>query len=67
MSIMENSMAGKGNTSIMDIMTGHAAPSMKEMQNRSLMISKPRESSFCSSQKSFFSKKPKELMAKNRP
>ena len=30
-SILENSMAGKANTSIMDIMTGHAAPSMKEI------------------------------------
>ena len=31
MSIMENSRAGNANTSIMDIMTGHAAPSMKEI------------------------------------
>ena len=35
-SIMENSMAGNGNTSIMDIMTGHAAPTMKEIANRSM-------------------------------
>ena len=35
-SIMDNSMAGGGNTSIMDIMTGHAAPSMKEIANRSM-------------------------------
>ena len=60
-SILENSMAGGGNTSIMDIMTGHAAPSMKEIQNRSMQMSKPREHSFVSSQKSFFSKKPKDL------
>ena len=48
-SILENSMAGKANTSIMDIMTGHAAPSMKEIQNRSMSLSKPREHSFLSS------------------
>lgn len=38
-SIMENSMAagtGNMNTSIMDLMTGHAAPSMKEIANRSM-------------------------------
>ena len=35
-SILENSMAGGGNTSIMDIMTGHAAPTMKEIANRSM-------------------------------
>ena len=57
-SILENSMAGGGNTSIMDIMTGHAAPTMKEIANRSMQMSKPREHSFVSSQKSFFSKKP---------
>ena len=56
-SILENSMAGNGNTSIMDIMTGHAAPTMKEIANRSMQMSKPREHSFVSSQKSFFSKK----------
>jgi len=61
-SIMENSMAGKGNTSIMDLMTGHSAPSMKEIANRSMSISKPMQNSFVSSQKSFFSKKPKELI-----
>jgi len=38
-SIMERSMAGGGNTSIMDLMTGHSAPSMKEMANRSMSIS----------------------------
>ena len=60
-SILENSMAaGGGNTSIMDLMTGHAAPSMKEIANRSMQMSKPREHSFVSSQKSFFSKKAKE-------
>jgi len=57
-SIMENSMAGKGNTSIMDLMTGHAAPTMKDIANRSMSISKPMQNSFVSSQKSFFSKKP---------
>lgn len=62
-SIMENSMAGGANTSIMDLMTGHSAPSMKEMANRSMSISQPKEHSFVSSQKSFFSKKPKGLMA----
>ena len=60
-SILENSMAGRGNTSIMDLMTGHAAPSMKDIQNRSMSLSKPREHSFVSSQKSFFSKKPHQL------
>jgi len=60
---MDNSMAGGGNTSIMDIMTGHNAPSMKEIANRSMSLSKPKEHSFMSSQKSFFSKKPKELVA----
>lgn len=30
-SILERSMAGHGNTSIMDLMTGHTAPSMKEI------------------------------------
>ena len=35
-SIMENSRNGAGNTSIMDLMTGHAAPSMAEMANRSM-------------------------------
>ena len=48
-SIMERSMAGAGNTSIMDLMTGHAAPTMKDFANRSMSISKPRESSFVSS------------------
>ena len=57
---MDNSMAGAGNTSIMDLMTGHSAPSMKEIANRSMSVFK-KEDSFCSSQKSFFSKKPKEL------
>lgn len=66
-SIMDNSMAGGGNTSIMDIMTGHSAPSMKEMANRSMSLSKPKEHSFMSSQKSFFSKKPKELVAQKQP
>lgn len=61
---MENSMAGKGNTSIMDLMTGHAAPTMKDIANRSMSISKPMQNSFVSSQKSFFSKKPDGLQKK---
>ena len=65
-SILENSMAGKGNTSIMDLATGLSAPSMKEIANRSMSVSKPMQNSFVSSQKSFFSKKPKELIAKNQ-
>lgn len=60
-SILENSMMGGGNTSIMDLMTGHAAPTMKDIANRSMSLLKPKEHSFVSSQKSFFSKKPKEL------
>lgn len=63
-SIMENSMAagtGNMNTSIMDLMTGHAAPSMKEIANRSMQMTNPREHSFVSSQKSFFSKKAPKL------
>jgi hypothetical protein len=66
-SIMENSMAAKANTSIMDLMTGHSAPTMKDMANRSMSILKPREHSFVSSQKSFFSKKPAGLERKNGP
>lgn len=65
-SILERSMAGAGNTSIMDLMTGHAAPSMKEIANRSMSIVKPKEHSFVSSQKSFFSKKPAQLMAQKQ-
>ena len=65
-SILENSMAGAGNTSIMDLMTGHAAPTQNEMANRSMSIVK-RERSFLSSQKSFFSKKPPELAARAAP
>ena len=61
-SILEHSQAGAGNTSIMDLMTGHAAPSQGEMANRSMSIVK-RERSFLSSQKSFFSKKPPEMAA----
>ena len=63
-SIMEMSMTGKGNTSIMDLATGHSAPSMKEIANRSMSISKPLQSSFIASQKSFFSKKPNQIIAK---
>ena len=49
-SILENSMIGGGaNTSIMDLMTGHAAPSMKEIANRSMQMTNPREHSFVSS------------------
>ena len=65
-SILERSQMGAGNTSIMDLMTGHAAPSMKEIANRSMSISKPKEHSFVSSQKSFFSKKPTQLMTKKQ-
>ena len=65
-SILEHSVAGAGNTSIMDLMTGHAAPTQGEMANRSMSIVK-RERSFLSSQKSFFSKKPPELAAKAAP
>ena len=50
-SILENSRNNAGNTSIMDLMTGHAAPTMKDMHNRSMMslTGKKRESSFVSS------------------
>ena len=47
-SILEHSQAGAANTSIMDLMTGHAAPSHGEMANRSMSIVK-RERSFLSS------------------
>ena len=55
-------MAGGGNTSIMDLMTGHAAPSMKDIANRSMSLMGPnKDRSFVSSQKSFFSKKPNQI------
>ena len=56
-SILENSMQRPGNTSIMDIKSGYNMPSMQELNNRSMSISKPPERSFLSSQKSFYSRK----------